>query len=74
MVTRANFWQYRDIISGCFASAADAFRGIYKDRHKDGECALPMIHVYGFSKARDPEFDFHEVSSDIFYISLGVLD
>lgn len=24
-----------------------------------------MIHVYGFSKAQDPEFDFHEVCSEI---------
>ncbi|KAK8469516.1 hypothetical protein PHAVU_005G087700 [Phaseolus vulgaris] len=37
-----------------------AFRGIYKNRPKDGEYTFPMIHVYGFSKARDPEFDFHE--------------
>jgi len=43
------------------ASSADAFRGIYKNRPKDGEYTFPMIHVYGFSKARDPEFDFHEV-------------
>ncbi|XP_057457824.1 tRNA (guanine(37)-N1)-methyltransferase 1 [Lotus japonicus] len=42
------------------AEFLDAFRGIYKDRPKDGEFTLPMIHVYGFSKARDPEFDFHE--------------
>jgi hypothetical protein len=26
-----------------------------------------MIHVYGFSKAQDPEFDFHEVCSKISY-------
>ncbi|CAL0310623.1 unnamed protein product [Lupinus luteus] len=39
---------------------ADAFRGIYKDKPRDEEHALPMIHVYGFSKATDPEFDFHE--------------
>ncbi|KAG5235558.1 tRNA (guanine(37)-N1)-methyltransferase [Salix suchowensis] len=38
----------------------DAFRGVFKDKPKDKEYALPMIHVYGFSKARDPEFDFHE--------------
>lgn len=38
----------------------DAFRGIFKDKPKDKEYAMPMIHVYGFSKARDPEFDFHE--------------
>ncbi|KAJ6376460.1 hypothetical protein OIU76_025581 [Salix suchowensis] len=34
--------------------------GMFKDKPKDKEYALPMIHVYGFSKARDPEFDFHE--------------
>lgn len=38
----------------------DAFRGIFKDKPKDKEYAMPTIHVYGFSKARDPEFDFHE--------------
>ncbi|KAJ9153654.1 hypothetical protein P3X46_027073 [Hevea brasiliensis] len=38
----------------------DVFRGIFKDNHKKREFTLPMIHVYGFSKARDPEFDFHE--------------
>ncbi|XP_029128676.1 tRNA (guanine(37)-N1)-methyltransferase 1 [Cajanus cajan] len=42
------------------AEFLDAFRGIYKDRPEGGELTLPMIHVYGFSKARDPEFDFHE--------------
>ncbi|KAI5412074.1 tRNA (guanine(37)-N1)-methyltransferase 1 isoform X1 [Lathyrus oleraceus] len=42
------------------AEFLDAFRGIYKDRSKDGQFTYPMIHVYGFSKAEDPEFDFHE--------------
>lgn len=42
------------------AEFLDAFRGIYKDRPKDGEFTYPMIHVYGFSKAEDPEFDFHK--------------
>ncbi|XP_058779914.1 tRNA (guanine(37)-N1)-methyltransferase 1 [Vicia villosa] len=42
------------------AEFLDAFRGIYKDRPKDGKFTYPMIHVYGFSKAEDPEFDFHE--------------
>ncbi|KAL2331500.1 hypothetical protein Fmac_019081 [Flemingia macrophylla] len=42
------------------AEFLDAFRGIYKDRPEVGELTFPMIHVYGFSKARDPEFDFHE--------------
>ncbi|XP_019456280.1 PREDICTED: tRNA (guanine(37)-N1)-methyltransferase 1 [Lupinus angustifolius] len=42
------------------AEFLDAFRGIYKDKPRDEEHTLPMIHVYGFSKATDPEFDFHE--------------
>ncbi|KAH7544234.1 hypothetical protein JRO89_XS15G0133800 [Xanthoceras sorbifolium] len=40
--------------------AADAFRGVYRDRPRDTQFKFPTIHVYGFSKARDPEFDFHE--------------
>ena len=40
-------------------SLADAFRGIYRDRPEDAKFTFPNIHVYGFSKARDPEFDFH---------------
>ncbi|KAM5585847.1 tRNA (guanine(37)-N1)-methyltransferase 1 [Rosa sericea] len=42
------------------AEYLDAFRGILRDRSKDEEFSLPMIHVYGFSKAEDPEFDFHQ--------------
>ncbi|CAO2833460.1 unnamed protein product [Amaranthus hypochondriacus] len=38
----------------------DAFRGIFKNVRKDRKLSLPTIHVYGFSKAEDPEFDFHE--------------
>ncbi|PON86673.1 SAM-dependent methyltransferase TRM5/TYW2-type [Trema orientale] len=38
----------------------DAFRGILRGGTQERELPLPMIHVYGFSKARDPEFDFHE--------------
>ncbi|XP_027342079.1 tRNA (guanine(37)-N1)-methyltransferase 1 isoform X2 [Abrus precatorius] len=41
------------------AEFLDAFRGIYKDRPKSGEFNFPMIRVYGFSKAPDPEFEFH---------------
>lgn len=40
---------------------ADAFRGVYNDRYRDEGLSFPTIHVYGFSKAADPEFDFHEV-------------
>ncbi|KAF3957684.1 hypothetical protein CMV_017329 [Castanea mollissima] len=42
------------------AEYLDAFRGIYTDRPKNEDFTFPMIHVYGFSKAQDPEFDFHE--------------
>ncbi|XP_043689951.1 tRNA (guanine(37)-N1)-methyltransferase 1 [Telopea speciosissima] len=38
----------------------DAFRGIFRGRPEEKETTLPIIHVYGFSKAQDPEFDFHE--------------
>ncbi|KAL3821557.1 hypothetical protein ACJIZ3_007462 [Penstemon smallii] len=38
----------------------DAFRGIFKENYMDKEITLPRIHVYGFSKAQDPEFDFDE--------------
>ncbi|XP_073301838.1 tRNA (guanine(37)-N(1))-methyltransferase 1-like isoform X2 [Primulina huaijiensis] len=38
----------------------DAFKGIFKENNRDKEFILPRIHVYGFSKALDPEFDFHE--------------
>ncbi|XP_031473676.1 tRNA (guanine(37)-N1)-methyltransferase 1 [Nymphaea colorata] len=38
----------------------DVFRGIFKRRSQDMDLLLPKIHVYGFSKASDPEFDFHE--------------
>ncbi|KAG7024874.1 tRNA (guanine(37)-N1)-methyltransferase 2, partial [Cucurbita argyrosperma subsp. argyrosperma] len=41
------------------AEYLDAFKGILRDR-SDIEFISPTIHVYGFSKARDPEFDFHE--------------
>ncbi|KAL6975354.1 tRNA (guanine(37)-N(1))-methyltransferase [Sarracenia purpurea var. burkii] len=36
------------------------FRGIFTAKLKDREITLPKIHVYGFSKSEDPEFDFHE--------------
>ncbi|KAG8502648.1 hypothetical protein CXB51_000142 [Gossypium anomalum] len=42
------------------AEFLDAFRGVYRNQPRDKEFNFPMIHVYGFSKARDPEFDFHE--------------
>ncbi|KAK4745824.1 hypothetical protein SAY87_012136 [Trapa incisa] len=42
------------------AEYLDAFRGIYIDKKREDIRNLPTIHVYGFSKARDPEFDFHE--------------
>ncbi|WZY69755.1 hypothetical protein YC2023_001995 [Brassica napus] len=42
------------------AESLDAFRGVYNDRYRDEGLSFPTIHVYGFSKAADPEFDFHE--------------
>ncbi|XP_073156347.1 tRNA (guanine(37)-N(1))-methyltransferase 1 isoform X2 [Henckelia pumila] len=42
------------------AEFLDAFKGIFKENNKEKEFILPRIHVYGFSKAQDPEFDFHE--------------
>ncbi|CAH2077791.1 unnamed protein product, partial [Thlaspi arvense] len=42
------------------AECLDAFRGVYNDRQRDEGLSFPTIHVYGFSKAPDPEFDFHE--------------
>ncbi|TXG67172.1 hypothetical protein EZV62_008447 [Acer yangbiense] len=42
------------------AEYLDAFRGVYRDRPRDTPFKFPTIHVYGFSKARDPEFDFDE--------------
>ncbi|KAJ7948578.1 tRNA (guanine(37)-N1)-methyltransferase [Quillaja saponaria] len=42
------------------AEFLDAFKGIYSDRPKNREFTFPRIHVYGFSKAQDPEFEFHE--------------
>ncbi|KAB1215244.1 tRNA (guanine(37)-N1)-methyltransferase 1 [Morella rubra] len=38
----------------------DGFRGIFRSRPNSGDFTFPIIHVYGFSKAEDPEFDFHE--------------
>ncbi|KAL9232395.1 hypothetical protein vseg_007510 [Gypsophila vaccaria] len=38
----------------------DAFRGIFRSSDMDRKLTFPTIHVYGFSKAEDPEFDFHE--------------
>ncbi|XP_064984422.1 tRNA (guanine(37)-N1)-methyltransferase 1-like [Musa acuminata AAA Group] len=37
----------------------DAFRGIVRKKPRPG-CSPPKIHVYGFSKAQNPEYDFHE--------------
>ncbi|KAL1203057.1 tRNA (guanine(37)-N1)-methyltransferase 2 [Cardamine amara subsp. amara] len=42
------------------AESLDAFRGVYNERQRDEGLSFPTIHVYGFSKAPDPEFDFHE--------------
>ncbi|KAG0481832.1 hypothetical protein HPP92_009916 [Vanilla planifolia] len=37
-----------------------AFRGIFGGRGRTNGRRLPKIHIYGFSKADNPEFDFHE--------------
>lgn len=39
----------------------DVFRGIFRSKPKSDEFTLPKIHVYGFSKAQDPEFEFQEL-------------
>lgn len=38
----------------------DTFRGLFRKRSRCSGIPMPMIHVYGFSKAQDPEFDFHQ--------------
>lgn len=42
------------------AEYLDAFRGLFRKYSTEKEFTLPKIHVYGFSKAQDPEFDFQE--------------
>lgn len=42
------------------AEFLDSFRGIFRKRPEEPRCTLPRIHIYGFSKADNPEFDFHE--------------
>ncbi|KAI3809970.1 hypothetical protein L1987_19575 [Smallanthus sonchifolius] len=42
------------------AEYLDAFKGIFREMERSEGVTLPTIHVYGFSKAEDPEFDFHE--------------
>ncbi|XP_072956024.1 tRNA (guanine(37)-N(1))-methyltransferase 1 [Typha angustifolia] len=42
------------------AEFLDVFRGIFRNRRRNDDCSLPKIHVYGFSKAQNPEYDFHE--------------
>lgn len=42
---------------------ADSFKGLLYALGLCKGCTLPRIHVYGFSKAEDPEFDFYEVYS-----------
>ncbi|XP_051124919.1 tRNA (guanine(37)-N1)-methyltransferase 1 isoform X2 [Andrographis paniculata] len=40
------------------AEFLDAFRGTFHGRRPNKAYDLPRLHVYGFSKAQDPEFDF----------------
>lgn len=42
------------------AEFLDVFWGIFQDTRPGKDCTLPRIHVYGFSKADDPEYDFRE--------------
>ncbi|XP_042026517.1 tRNA (guanine(37)-N1)-methyltransferase 1-like [Salvia splendens] len=42
------------------AEFLDSFKGLFHGLNLGKGCTLPRIHVYGFSKAQDPEFDFHE--------------
>lgn len=50
------------IVDYMFFSFPDVFKGVFINRSKDdASCIFPKIHVYGFSKSQDPEFDFHEV-------------
>ncbi|KAG6512115.1 hypothetical protein ZIOFF_030210 [Zingiber officinale] len=38
---------------------SDAFRGVFRNTPRSAR-TLPKIHVYGFSKAQNPEYDFQE--------------
>ncbi|CAO2179894.1 unnamed protein product [Urochloa humidicola] len=42
------------------AEFLDVFKGILWNSQSRLHCGMPMIHVYGFFKADDPEHDFHE--------------
>lgn len=42
------------------AEYLDAFRGVFREEHRDMHLPLPTIHVYGFSKAPEPELEFLE--------------
>ncbi|WVZ94433.1 hypothetical protein U9M48_040326 [Paspalum notatum var. saurae] len=42
------------------AEFLDVFRGILRNSQPGLHYVMPMIHVYGFSKAEDPELEFHE--------------
>ncbi|PUZ56746.1 hypothetical protein GQ55_5G359600 [Panicum hallii var. hallii] len=42
------------------AEFLDVFRGILRNSQSGLRYVMPMIHVYGFSKAEDPEHDFNE--------------
>ncbi|XP_062211338.1 tRNA (guanine(37)-N1)-methyltransferase 1-like isoform X2 [Phragmites australis] len=42
------------------AEFLDVFRGILRNSQSGLHHVMPKIHVYGFSKANDPDYDFHE--------------
>lgn len=52
----------------------DVFRGILRSAQSELHCVMPMIHVYGFSKAEDPEYDFHGVSTKYYHSSNFLYD
>nr|CAB3472969.1 unnamed protein product [Digitaria exilis] len=50
----------RKIELGVYIAYKDVFRGILHGSQSGLRCVMPTIHVYGFSKAEDPEHDLHE--------------
>ena len=61
---------HKDIIE-MFSS--DVFRGILRNSQSGLRYVMPMIHVYGFSKAEDPEHDFNEVSTEYYHSNIFLL-
>jgi tRNA (guanine37-N1)-methyltransferase len=55
------------------AEFLDVFRGILRNSQSGLRYVMPMIHVYGFSKAEDPEHDFNEVSTEYYHSNIFLL-